>query len=75
MQHNLQQLSQREQEILIAVLSGNASAEIARKFEISIRTVDTHRRNIGKKLGSTHLTAYLKYALENKLPITKLLSA
>lgn len=54
-------LSPREREILIAVASGRTSREVADALGLSIRTVETHRRNISEKLhlhGVAELTRY-----------------
>lgn len=44
-------LSSREREILQCVSDGMSSKEIARKLDISHKTVEVHRANIRKKLG------------------------
>lgn len=44
-------LSMREKEILQCVSDGLSSKEIARKLDISHKTVEVHRANIRKKLG------------------------
>jgi DNA-binding CsgD family transcriptional regulator len=44
-------LSSREKEILQCVSDGLSSKEIARKLDISHKTVEVHRANIRKKLG------------------------
>ncbi len=51
-------LSTREKEILSLILSGNSSKDIAKELYISKHTVDTHRRNVLKKL-NLHSTAEL----------------
>lgn len=48
--HGYQLLSDREQEIQKLVAQGKTSAEIGKILFISKNTVDTHRRNIRKKL-------------------------
>lgn len=56
-------LGSREREVLQLVAEGRTSAETARQMHISIKTVETHRRNIVQKLG-LHGTAELtKYAI------------
>ncbi len=45
------QISKREKEIIKLVSLGNSNVEIADKLCISIRTVETHRRNILQKFG------------------------
>ncbi|MGX9984988.1 response regulator [Soonwooa purpurea] len=46
------QLSQREIEIIKLIIQGNSSREIAEQLNLSIFTVDTHRKNIGRKTGA-----------------------
>ena len=60
-------LGAREREVLQLVAEGLTSAETAHKMQISMKTVETHRRNIAKKLG-LHSTAELtKYAIREGL--------
>lgn len=46
-------LTKREEEVLELMLGGHTSREIAEKLFISKNTVDTHRRNILKKIDIT----------------------
>jgi len=46
-------LTNREQEILKLLAKSCSAAEIAEKLIISIHTVETHRKNLRKKLGIT----------------------
>ncbi len=60
-------LGSREREVLQLVAEGKSSAATAKCMHISIKTVETHRRNISKKLG-LHGTAELtKYAVREGL--------
>jgi DNA-binding NarL/FixJ family response regulator len=60
-------LGAREREVLQLVAEGRTSSETARQMRISCKTVETHRRNIIKKLG-LHGTAELtKYAIREGL--------
>jgi DNA-binding NarL/FixJ family response regulator len=60
-------LGAREREVLQLVAEGKTSAEAARQMHISIKTIETHRRNIVQKLG-LHGTAELtKYAIREGL--------
>jgi DNA-binding NarL/FixJ family response regulator len=45
-------LSNRERDILLLVLEGRSSEEIADSLFISVNTVNTHRRNILRKTGA-----------------------
>jgi len=54
-------LGAREREVLQLVAEGKTSAETAKEMHISIKTVETHRRNIAQKLhlrGTAELTKY-----------------
>ncbi|WP_313215090.1 response regulator transcription factor, partial [Soonwooa sp.] len=46
------QLSQREVEIIKLIIDGKSSREIAELLKLSVFTVDTHRKNIGRKTGA-----------------------
>jgi DNA-binding NarL/FixJ family response regulator len=60
-------LGAREREVLQLVAEGKTSAETGQRMHISIKTVETHRRNIAQKLG-LHGTAELtKYAIREGL--------
>ncbi len=60
-------LGAREREVLQLVAEGKSSKETAKEMHISIKTVETHRRNIAEKLG-LHGTAELtKYAIREGL--------
>lgn len=60
-------LSDREKVILISVVKGMSNKEIADHHSISIHTVITHRRNIGRKLGIHSVSGLTVYAILNKL--------
>lgn len=52
-------LTPREQQILILLKEGFTSAKIGQQLCISKNTVDTHRRNILKKLGAKNTIALI----------------
>jgi two-component system, NarL family, nitrate/nitrite response regulator NarL len=60
-------LTPREIEILKLVTREMSSKQIAEILFISERTVETHRKNILKKTGSTNLAGLVKYAYVNNL--------
>ena len=66
-EQNRNELSIREQEILVCVAKGMLNKEIADKFNISIHTVITHRKNITKKTGIKTVAGLTVYALLNNL--------
>ena len=57
-------LSDREIEVLRLIAQEFSNGEIADKLFISIRTVDTHRRNLLEKLQVKNTVGLVKYALE-----------
>jgi len=60
-------LTTREQVILSYVASGLSSKAVARKLDISFRTVDVHRRNIKAKLKIDNLAELVRYAVNHGL--------
>lgn len=60
-------LSEREKEILVSVAKGLLNKEIADKFNISIYTVISHRKNITRKIGIKTVAGLTVYALLNGL--------
>ena len=51
------------------VMRGEASKSIAIQLDISIRTVETHRRNIMKKLGVNSLPELIRLAIQEGIEI------
>jgi len=60
-------LTTREQAVLILVADGMSNKDVAAKLDISIRTVETHRKNIKKKLGISTTAGLTRYAISNGL--------
>lgn len=56
-------LSEREKTVLVLVSKGMISKEIADKLNISINTVNTHRKNITKKTGIKSMAGLTVYAM------------
>ena len=65
--NSLSPLSTREQSVLVLVSEGKSSKDVAQILEISVRTVETHRKNIKKKLGIGTTAGLTRYAIENGL--------
>ncbi|MDT0557765.1 response regulator transcription factor [Ichthyenterobacterium sp. W332] len=59
------QLTRREKEILQLIVKGRTSIEMANQLSLSKYTIDTHRKNIHKKLGIKSNTGLVNYALKN----------
>lgn len=58
-------LSPREREVLQLCAEGRNTKEIAAALQISVKTVETHRRQIMDKLGVYNLAGLIKYAMRN----------
>src|SRR5262249_54730756 len=58
------QLSAREHEILRALGAGHSSKQIARDLDLSVRTVESHRQSIRRKLDLAGQAELIKYAVE-----------
>lgn len=60
-------ISPREIEVLKLIAQEYSNSEIAEKLFISIRTVDTHRRNLLEKLGAKNTAGLVKFAIQKGL--------
>jgi two-component system NarL family response regulator len=58
-------LTSREQTVLLELAQGQSNREVAEKLDISVHTVETHRKNIKRKLGITSTAGLTRYALEH----------
>ncbi|MGO3346724.1 MAG: response regulator transcription factor [Marinomonas sp.] len=64
---DVETLSPRESAVLAEVASGWSNKEIAQRLSISVRTVETHRQNIKRKLDIHSSAGLVKYAIEHNL--------
>jgi DNA-binding NarL/FixJ family response regulator len=62
---NIGALSKREIEIIKACCDGLMGKEIAEKFHISLRAVNSHKTNIFNKLGLSSSVEMVRFALEH----------
>lgn len=60
-------LSDREREIVELLATGESNKETAARLHISVKTVETHRAAIMRKLGLKSITELVRYAIRNKL--------
>lgn len=60
-----EQLTNREQTVLLQLAQGKSNKEVALVLDISVRTVETHRKNIKRKLGISSTAGLTRYALEH----------
>ncbi|WP_280150701.1 response regulator transcription factor [Piscinibacter sp. XHJ-5] len=58
-------MSMRESEILACLAKGRSSKQIADDLNLSVRTVETHRQNIKRKLKLAGQAELIKYAVEH----------
>jgi two-component system response regulator NreC len=60
-------LSEREVAVLRLIALGHTNTEMAEQLYISVRTVETHRSHIQRKLVLTSRAELVRYALDHKL--------
>jgi len=58
-------LTPRESQVLYKIIQGLNNKEIARALDISVRTVETHRVSIRRKLNIDKPAALVKYAIDH----------
>jgi DNA-binding NarL/FixJ family response regulator len=56
-------LTDREREVLQQLAEGKSTKEIAGALKVSVKTVETHRRNIMEKLDLHSVAELTKYAI------------
>jgi DNA-binding NarL/FixJ family response regulator len=62
-----QVLSAREREIVQLLAEGASNKEVARALGISVKTAETHRSNIMRKMQFESLSDLVRYAVRNKI--------
>jgi two-component system response regulator NreC len=62
-----ERLSDREREVLKLLADGLAPKEIATRLLLSVKTVDTHKTNMMRKLDLHDRSEVIKYAIQRKL--------
>ena len=60
-------LSDREKEILILIYHENNSQEIANILHLAVNTIETHRKNLMRKIGTKNMIGLVKYAVQHRL--------
>jgi DNA-binding NarL/FixJ family response regulator len=63
----LEELSDREREVLTYTAEGFSSTEIGKKLFLSPKTVDTYRARLMQKLGFQHRSELIRFALQTGL--------
>lgn len=65
--HPLSKLTSRQVEVLRLVAEGHRTREIADKLSLSIKTVESHRGELMKRLGMHDVVSLVRYALRSGL--------
>ena len=60
----LETLTARERDVLIAIADGATNRDIAARLGLSVRTVESHREALMRKLGIRGVAALTKFALD-----------
>jgi two-component system response regulator NreC len=60
----LEELSEREREVLVLTAEGFSSTEVGKKLFLSPKTVDTYRARLMQKLGLSHRSELVRLALK-----------
>ena len=61
------QLTVREREVLVLIAEGKSNKEIADRLGIGVRTIETHRERIMRRLNIHSVAGLTKYAIANGL--------
>jgi DNA-binding NarL/FixJ family response regulator len=57
----------REREVIQLVAEGRSSKDIAERLGISVKTAETHRANVMRKLAIHSVSELIRYAIRNRL--------
>lgn len=63
----LNRLTAREREIVQLLAEGNSNKDIATRLDISVKTAETHRTNIMRKIGAHSLSDLVRFTIRNGL--------
>jgi DNA-binding NarL/FixJ family response regulator len=63
----IQSLSPREREIVQLLAEGRSNKEVARALGITVKTAETHRGNIMRKMHFASLSDLIRYAIRNNI--------
>ncbi|MCB1384977.1 MAG: response regulator transcription factor [Nitratireductor sp.] len=59
-------LTRSERRVLSEIAQGRSSTEIAAGFNVSVRTIHSHRQNICRKLGISGINSLIRFAAEHR---------
>jgi len=63
----MEQLSTRERQVLVALVTGRSVMDIAEELQLAPNTVSTYKGRLMEKLGQASLSDLVRYALRNGL--------
>lgn len=63
----LQSLSNRERQVLLLLARGNSYKQIAEKLDLGVKSIETYRARLFKKLGFENKADLMRFALDNGL--------
>ena len=66
-QYLIESLTEREIEVLKLITKQHSTSEIADMLNVSVSTIDTHRKNLLKKLKAKNSVGLAMYAVKNKI--------
>jgi DNA-binding NarL/FixJ family response regulator len=61
------ELTPREREIIQLIAEGSSNKEVANTLGLSVKTVETHRTNLMRKLGLHSVVDVIHYAIRNRI--------
>jgi DNA-binding NarL/FixJ family response regulator len=64
---NAQRLTRRELQVLQLIADGKSTKEIAATLEVSVKTIETHRKQVMDKLGIRSTAGLTKYCIREGL--------
>lgn len=59
----LGRLTPRQIEVLVLLAEGQSTSEVARRLQLSIKTIETHRMALMDRLGIHHLAGLIRFAI------------
>lgn len=66
-QSGTERLTPREREIVQLLAEGNSNKEVARTLDLSVKTVETHRAAVMRKLKLNSLADLVRFAIRNQI--------
>ena len=66
-QDEMQELTDRERQVLQLIAEGNASKQIARILNLTVKTVESHRNRMMRKLDICNVAGLVRYAIRKRM--------